>query len=1264
MFQLFFAFQGDGQSSYLKQAYQELPEACALETEAVFFDTGMIDSDPVYRQKSMEKLKTADFIYLDVHGGLPYFKSFELFFNEFSGRIPSFVHSGIDDENVEMQKISLLSPVIYSEIVQYQNAGGMENCRNLLLYLLKSLGNIPCEPLPVQIPKWDGIYLPEGEDEDAYLSHVKCVSTCKSQIIIGILIPFHNIQNGNLKHIDALIQAVKEAGAVPLPMYTNIMPTADYEGLRGALKRYMMMGNEAIPDVLIVTGGHSLSVLSAPGDGSVQAFDPFCSQENASVFEMLDVPVLQAMTTYFTYEQWVDSPAGMDSMLLCSNVYQTEFDGQLISVPIAYTDMIQTPFGSKSVTLPIADRVEKAVRLAYNWGKLRHTPMEEKKVAVIFHNMPPRVDMIGCAYGLDTPESVYQMYLLLKERGLHLDYEFDSGKAILDKIIAGVTNDGRFLSEEQLLERSTDLIQKEDYTPWFDCFPAKVKRELERDWGKAPGEFMTIQGKILIPGIKNGNLFIGLQPPRALEEHAEQAYHSTDMVCPYQYLAFYRYVEKIFGADVIVHVGTHGTIEWLPGKEIGLSQECYPDLAIGDLPHLYPYIIDVPGEGVQAKRRTAAAVLDHLIPSMTEAGVYGSLARIDEQMTQYYDAKTNDPGKQQVLLKEIWKTAKEMHLDQDLDLTEREYLQAPESAIERMHLWISDIKSAKIKDGLHIFGNVPREERYINMLRSLVFLRNDEIPSLREGICAYQGEDLEELLSMPGQVRNDGRTNRMMLEETDELGRRIFAKIFKDGMDEVSIHSIRERINEILCTDNISAKGDDSLLMKCLHFAAGELRQRLNKVTDELEYFERGISGRFISPGPSGAPTRGNARLLPTGRNFYTIDPTAVPNRASWETGKRLGDQLIQRFLAEEGKYPEETAIIVYSGETMKTHGDDVAEIMYLYGVRPVWLQSTDRVIGLEVIPAEELGRPRIDVTLRISGLFRDTFPNLIERIEDAVNLVAALDESEDINYVKKHVMTDFRHFLSEGMDRERAFEMAGVRIFGCPPGGYGAGVDILVNSKKWEKTEDLGEAYLTWSGHAYGKKLHGEKFQEILSRRMSRCDLTVKNVSSFESDMLDSDDFYNYHGGLISAVKAAKGSFPVSYTTNAGDPRHVETRSIHEETSRIMRARINNPRWIEGLKKHGFKGAQEFSAMLDIVFGWDATSSVVDDWMYESVAETYLLDGELRAWIQDVNPWALHSMSERLLEAEQRGMWEAKEETLEAIKEIFLETEGDLEDM
>jgi cobaltochelatase CobN len=392
-------------------------------------------------------------------------------------------------------------------------------------------------------------------------------------------------------------------------------------------------------------------------------------------------------------------------------------------------------------------------------------------------------------------------------------------------------------------------------------------------------------------------------------------------------------------------------------------------------------------------------------------------------------------------------------------------------------------------------------------------------------------------------------------------------------------------------------------------------------------------------------------------------DPTAIPGRMAWETGKKLGDQLLARYTADEGRLPESVAIVVYSGETIKTTGDDIAEILYLYGVRPVWIGSTSRVTDLEVIPLEELGRPRIDVTLRISGLFRDTFPNLIERIEDAVNMVAALNEDEADNFVKKHILADLDALTKTGIPIGEARELAALRVFGCPPGNYGAGVDIMVNSKKWENADDLGRVYINWSAHAYSRKLHGDKLPQIFSRRLAACDVTVKNISSHESDMLDDDDYYNYHGGLISAVKTLKGSFPSSYSTNAADPNHTETRSVHEDASRIMRARITNPQWIAGLKEHGFRGAQEFAAMVDIVFGWDATSNVIDDWMYESIAAAYVLDDNMRDWLTETNPWVLHAISERLLEAEQRGMWNAKKETLERIRAIYLNTEGELED-
>ena len=377
-----------------------------------------------------------------------------------------------------------------------------------------------------------------------------------------------------------------------------------------------------------------------------------------------------------------------------------------------------------------------------------------------------------------------------------------------------------------------------------------------------------------------------------------------------------------------------------------------------------------------------------------------------------------------------------------------------------------------------------------------------------------------------------------------------------------------------------------------------------------------------------------------------------------------LGEQLLERYLREEGRFPENIAILVYATEAMRTTGDDIAEILWLLGLRPVWLGASDRVIGVEVIPIEELGRPRIDVTLRITGLFRDTFPNLIEIVEDAINRVAALDESPEHNYIKKHINEDVQMLMEAGVQREEAFERASLRIFGDPPGTHGAGVKELVYAQKWEQREDLGRVFTTWGCHVYGKNFHGKKCYDDFARRLRATDLSVKNESNIENDMLGSDDFYNYFGGLVSAVATHSEVMKPSYIPNTANKEHLELFSLHEEASKIMRARINNPKWIEGLKQHGYKGAQEISAMVDIVFGWDATTGVIDDWMYSAIAKRYAFDKQNADWIKEVNLYAMQNITERLLEAIKRNMWNASQEEIDGLMAIYLTTEGDIEGM
>jgi cobaltochelatase CobN len=450
---------------------------------------------------------------------------------------------------------------------------------------------------------------------------------------------------------------------------------------------------------------------------------------------------------------------------------------------------------------------------------------------------------------------------------------------------------------------------------------------------------------------------------------------------------------------------------------------------------------------------------------------------------------------------------------------------------------------------------------------------------------------------------------------------------------------------------------------KTLRYIATVLVEKLNDTTCELGHTLIALDGRFVPPGPSGAPTRGMADILPTGRNFFSVDPQAIPSPAAWEVGVALGNALLERYLNDEGKYPESIGMVVWGSPTMRTKGDDVAEILYLMGVKPVWEEKNGRVKGLKIIPAGEFGRPRIDVTLRISGFFRDAFPNLVSLLDEAVEMVANLPEEENENYLAKHVQEDMSANLAEGKDPEIAREMALYRIFGCRPGAYGAGVCEAIDAKNWQNEHDLGQVYLTWGGYAYGRKNYGITVPEVFKQRLSRLDLTVKNEDSREYDILDSDDNYSYHGGMIAAVKAFKGVLPRSYSGDSSDLERVKMRSTAEEAKHVFRSRILNPKWIESMKRHGYKGAGDLSRMVDISFGWDATAEVLEDWMYDALAQKYALDPAMQEWFKEVNPWALQNIAERLLEAVERKMWDATPEMVEQLRDIYLDVEGELEE-
>ena len=590
--------------------------------------------------------------------------------------------------------------------------------------------------------------------------------------------------------------------------------------------------------------------------------------------------------------------------------------------------------------------------------------------------------------------------------------------------------------------------------------------------------------------------------------------------------------------------------------------------------------------------------------------------------------------------------------------------------------YLCELKDAQIKDGLHILGETPQGEQLVGLLCALTRLDNGGVPSLRRSIAEALGLDYQELNDRLGaapdgplspildkaDIETPVRTNGDVLERIERLCRLVYWEMLSRGFHPEDAGPV---------VDGVLGK-PDAQTQSTLEYVAETVYPALMRTPDEIGNLLRGLEGKFVPPGPSGAPTRGMAGILPTGRNFYSVDPKTIPSPAAWETGKRLAESLLEKYLEEEGAYPEMVGMVVWGTSAMRTHGDDVAQILHLLGIRPVWQPESRRVMGLDVIPLTELGRPRIDVTVRISGFFRDAFPNLINLLDQAVELAASLDESSEDNYIVKHLREDLARERAAGQDlkaegdsghEDELHNRSLYRIFGSKPGSYGAGILTVLDERNWETVEDLAEVYTAWGGYAYTRQDHGVNARAQFRRRFSQIVVAAKNQDTREHDIFDSDDYMQYHGGMIATVRALTGRNPRQFFGDSADPNRVKNRDLQDEARRVFRSRVVNPKWIESMKRHGYKGAFELAATVDYMFGYDATAQVIEDWMYEDVTESYVLDPDTQDFFRQSNPWALKGVVERLLEAIERGLWEdPTPEMREKLQQLYLELEADLE--
>jgi cobaltochelatase CobN len=745
-------------------------------------------------------------------------------------------------------------------------------------------------------------------------------------------------------------------------------------------------------------------------------------------------------------------------------------------------------------------------------------------------------------------------------------------------------------------------------------------------------------------------------------------------------------VRQHFQAQAIVHVGKHGNLEWLPGKSIALSADCYPEVAFGPLPHFYPFIVNDPGEGAQAKRRAQAVILDHLTPPLTRAELYGPLQQLERLIDEYYEAQSLDPTRLPIIRDRITNLVLQEQLHQDLGI-ELDPAQAQTQLAEfltRADGYLCELKEAQIRDGLHIFGQLPQGRQLRDLIVAIARHPGAGRLGLTRALAQAWGLDFDPLtadFAEPWQFSANGNSQTAI---APHLQARLANCRIQGDVVELLEQQAAELVEEVLAGPpsplNFGGAKSNQLpvpprigglgglhvspaLQQELDWISTHLLPNLQQTPAEITNLLHGLSGGYVPSGPSGAPTRGRPEVLPTGRNFYSVDIRAIPTESAWDVGRKAAEALIERYTQEHGEFPRTLGLSVWGTSTMRTGGDDIAEALALLGVQPIWDGPSRRLVDFEVLPVSVLGRPRVDVTLRVSGFFRDAFPNLIALFDQAVEAVAALPEPAADNPLAAQVVQESDRWQTSGLTPEQAAERSRYRVFGSKPGAYGAGLQGLIEAQNWTDDADLARAYINWSSYAYTRSGEGRSAPEAFEQRLQQMQIVLHNQDNREHDLLDSDDYYQFQGGLTAAVRSVSGQNPQTYFGDHSLPQNPKIRTLSEEVTRVYRSRVVNPKWIAGVMRHGYKGAFEMAATVDYLFAYDATAHCVADHMYQGVATAYLLDPEVQAFVQQHNPWALRDMAERLLEANQRGLWQgAPLEMLEELRSLVHQAEGVIE--
>ncbi|MBD8065546.1 cobaltochelatase subunit CobN [Devosia sp. PTR5] len=1148
-------------------------------------------------------------------------------------RIPLILLPGDAHPDPILQSRSTVHPDDWAALHRLFIAGGPENA-DAILTAFETLAG-PAETgvgvlralEPQAFPRF-GLWHPlKGMTEEAELRavHHETLDHERPWSHVPILFYRAALEGAGTATLEALISGLEHCGLAPVPVVVSSLKDAEnVRFVQQVLKTFP-------PSAIFNLTAFALGVADLDA-----AKNPFAGT---------DAPVIQLIQSGRSEAQWQADPQGLSAKDMAMYLVMPEVDGRIGGLLVGHkADSVwhhrtQCPLSAYG---PDHGGIRRAVDLAFNWTRLRATPRADRRVALILANYPIRDGRLANGVGYDAPESTVRMLMALETAGYGLAQggreaiPMAFGSADLIALLqSGPTN------AQPQRGQSGAVLPLARYAELFAALPGEIRTTVTARWGDPATDPFVREDAFHLPAHRLGNIVVMLQPARGYHLDETASYHDPALVPPHAYIAAYLWLRHEFDAHAMVHNGKHGTLEWLPGKSAALDADCYPDALWAQLPHLYPFIVNDPGEGTQAKRRAGAVIIDHLVPPLTRAETYGPLKDLEALLDEYYAASGMDRRRMADLKRRILDFTRDSRLDADIGLPEDET-----AALIKIDNFLCDLKEAQIRDGLHVFGQSPTGSLERDLTVALARVPRGDSPEEGSLIRAF-ADDLK--------LGFDPLTAKLGEPWT---GPQISAPAAKGGASPTcrtagQIVEYLESLAAELVEGKLAPDPAWTATRAVLAAVDSLIRPRLAASGPaEMQAFLDGLDGKFIIPGPSGAPSRGRLDVLPTGRNFFSVDARAVPTPSAWELGRKSAESLVLRHLQDHGVHLRAVALSVWGTANMRTGGDDIAQAMALIGMRPTWDPGSLRVSGYEIIPLARLGRPRVDVTLRISGFFRDAFPAQIALFDRAVRAVGALDEPEEDNPIAARMRAEALGLIAAGASQEEAAEQAGARIFGSKPGAYGAGLGQLIDNGNWSGKADLAAQFLDWGQYAYGAKAAGTPMQDRFRARLSEIEAVVHNQDNREHDLLDSDNYYQFEGGLSAAAEILSGHKPAAYHNDHSRPETPKIRTLDEEISHVMRSRVVNPKWIGGMMRHGYRGAFEIIATVDFMFAFAATTGAVKTHHFDLAFDAFVEDDTVREWLREANRFGYDELLAKFNEARQRGLWSPRSNSAYAFLE------------